>query len=181
MQITNRIIKIYKRLFWSQEKQAREAGVIMGSHNLIASRFWSTEPYLIKIGSFCQLTEGTKIYTHGGAQVARDKYPDFDVFGKVVLGNRVYVGSGAKIMPGVTIGDNVLIAAGSIVTKSIPSNVVVAGNPAKYICTLDEYIERNLEFNIDSKNLSLKEKKKFLLSLPEEKFTKKDSIQVPQS
>ena len=46
-------------------------------------------------------------------------------------------------MPGVTVGDNVLIAAGSIVTKSIPSNVVVAGNPARFICSIEDYIERN--------------------------------------
>ena len=151
----------------------------MGSNNLIASRFWSTEPFLIKIGSYCQLTEGSKIYTHGGALVARYFYPDFDVFGKVVLGNRVYVGSDAKIMPGVTIGDNVLIAAGSIVTKSIPSNVVVAGNPAKYVCSLDDYIKKNLAYNTNSKSLCPKDKKKFLLAMSEDKFIKKGLIQVP--
>lgn len=176
-----KLIRFLKRLFWSLEKQAREAGVTMGSNNYIASRFWSTEPYLIKIGSYCQLTEDSRIYTHGGAQVTRKMYPNFDVFGKVVLGDRVYVGNGAKIMPGVTIGDQVLIAAGSVVTKSIPSNVVVAGNPARYICTLDEYIERNLAYNTNTKSLNPKDKKKFLLAQPDDKFIKKGYIQVPQS
>ena len=179
MLVLNKILRLYKRIFWSLEKQAREAGVIMGSHNLIASRFWSTEPYLIKIGSYCQLTENTHIYTHGGAIVARGKYPDFDVFGKVVLGNRVYVGAGAMIMPGVTIGDNVLISAGSVVTKSIPSNVVVAGNPAKFVCTLDEYIKKNLPYNTNTRELGRKKKKKFLLAQSEDKFIKKGYIQVP--
>ena len=174
-----KISRFLKRLFWSLEKQARKAGVIMGSHNLIASRFWSTEPYLITIGNHCQLTEGTKIYTHGGALVARDKYPNFDVFGKVVLGDRVYVGSRAIIMPGVTIGDNVLIAAGSVVTKSIPSNVVVAGNPANYICSIDEYIEKNLEYNTETKSFNSKTKKEFLLTQSDDKFIKKSYIQVP--
>ena len=173
------IVRFLKRVFWSLEKQAREAGVVMGNKNLIESRFWSTEPYLIKIGSYCQLTENTKIHTHDGALVARKEYPDFDVFGKVVLGDRVYVGSGAMIMPGVTIGDNVLIAAGSIVTKSIPSNIVVAGNPAKFICTIEEYTEKNLPYNTDTKSLNAKEKKKILLALPEDKFIKKRYIQVP--
>lgn len=176
-----KLIRFLKRCFGSLEKQARSEGVIMGSHNLIASRFWSTEPYLIKIGNYCQLTEGTKIYTHGGALVARDRYPNFDAFGKVVLGDRVYVGSRAIIMPGVTIGDNVLIAAGSVVTKSIPSNVVVAGNPARYVCSLDEYVERNMAFNIGTKLLSQKEKKVFLLAQSDEKFVKKGYIQVPNS
>ncbi len=126
-----KIIRFLKHLFWSYEKQARHEGVIMGKHNLIMSKFWDTEAYLIKIGNYCQLTEDSRIYTHGGSLVAREKYPKFDFFGKVELGDRVYVGAGAKIMPGVSIGDNVLIASGSVVTKSIPSNVVVAGNPAK--------------------------------------------------
>lgn len=135
--LLNIIVNKYKQYFWSLEKQARKAGATMGKQNLIASRFWSTEPYLIKIGNHCQLTEGAKIFTHGGALAARDRCPDFDVIGKVELGDRVYVGSRSIIMPGVTIGDNVLITAGSVVTKSIPSIVVVAGNPAKYVCTLD--------------------------------------------
>lgn len=179
MRIFCRIQRLYKRLFWSIERQARHAGVIMGKHNRIESYFWSTEPYLITIGNNCDLTEGTKIFTHGGARVARGNHPNFDVFGKVVLGDRVYVGSRAMIMPGVTIGDNVLIAAGSIVTKSIPSNVVVAGNPAKYICSLDEYIERNLSYNTNTRSLPPKEKKDFLLTQPDTKFIKKEYIKMP--
>lgn len=176
----NKIVRFLERIFWSLEKRARYDGVIMGEKNWIQSYFWSSaEPFLITIGSHCALTENTKIFTHGGARVARGEYPNYDTFGKVVLGDRVYVGSGAQIMPGVTIGNNVLIAAGSVVTKSIPSNVVVAGNPAKYVCSLDEFIEKNLPYNIDSKSLSAKEKKRLLLSLPEEKFIKKGYIRVP--
>ena len=174
-----RIVHFLKRLFWSLEKQARYDGVIMGVQNRIESYFWSSaEPYLITIGNYCDLTEGSKIYTHGGARVARSKFPNFDLFGRVVLGDRVYVGSGAKIMPGVTIGDNVLIAAGSVVTKSIPSNVVVAGNPAKFICSLEEYIEKNLAYNINSKFLNAKDKKKLLLRLPDDKFIKKEYLTI---
>lgn len=179
MQILNKLIRFYQHLFWSYQKQAQHEGVIMGNNNYIGSHFWDSEPYLITIGNDCAITENTKIYTHGGARVARNIYPNFDVFGKVVLGNRVYVGAGAMIMPGVTIGDNVLIASGSIVTKSIPSNVVVAGNPAKYICTLDEYIEKNRPYNTDTKALDSNSKKKFLLNLPDEKFVKKGFIQTP--
>lgn len=180
MRILNKITRLYKRCFWSLEKRARHDGVMMGEQNRIESYFWSSaEPYLITIGSHCDLTEGSKIYTHGGARVARGIYPNFDVFGKVIIGDRVYVGSGAKIMPGVTIGDNVLIAAGSVVTKSIPSNVVVAGNPANYVCSLDEYIKKNLAYNTDTKSLSTKEKKKHLMTQPDEKFVKKGYMQVP--
>lgn len=51
----------------------------------------------------------------------------------VTIGNNVWIGGDATILPGVTIGDNVVIGAGSVVTKSFPSNVVIGGNPAKII------------------------------------------------
>lgn len=88
----------------------------------------------------------------------------------------MYIGNNAKIMPGVTVGDNVLNAAGSIVTKSIPSNVVVAGNPARFICSIEDYIERNKKYNTDSKGLSAEEKKRLLLSLEESKFIMKENL-----
>ena len=166
-------ILIYRRVFWTMDKQAIRAGVEMGSDNFIASRFWSSEPYLIKVGSHCQITAGVKIYTHGGAGAVRRWYPKFDTFGKVTIGDYVYIGNDTKIMPGVTIGDNVLIAAGSIVTKSVPSNVVVAGSPARTICTIEEYIERNKKYNTDTKGLSYNEKRTRLLSMDEELFIRK--------
>ena len=54
----------------------------------------------------------------------------------VVIGNNVFIGSNVTILKGVTIGDNSVIGVGSIVTKSFPSDVVVAGNPAKIIKNL---------------------------------------------
>lgn len=103
----------------------------------------------------------------------RHIYPDFDVFGKVVIGDYVYIGSGALIMPGVTIGNNVLIAAGSVVTKSIPSGSVVAGNPARIISNIEEYYQRNKSFDFHSKYLSSWEKKELLMSAADDGFIKK--------
>ena len=89
----------------------------------------------------------------------RSRIPDFDVFGKVQIEDWAYIGAYSQIMPGVTIGEGAIVAAGSVVTKSVPPRTVVGGNPARYICTVDEYIQKNLEFNlqIHGKNLSLKE------------------------
>ena len=76
-------------------------------------------------------------------------------------------------MPGVTIGEGALVAAGSIVTKSVAPHTVVGGNPAKYICTVDEYINKNLKYNTNTKGLSNEEKKKILQGLEEKMFVKK--------
>ena len=113
------------------------------------------------------------MFTHGGAGAVRKQYPKFDTFGQVTLGDYVYIGNNSLVMPGVTIGDNVLVAAGSVVTKSVPSNVVIGGNPASIICSLEEYINRNERYNTDSKGMNQKEKRDYLLSLPEDKFIKK--------
>lgn len=66
-------------------------------------------------------------------------------------------------MPGVTIGNNVIIGAGAIVTKDIPDNSVAVGIPAKPIETIEEYVEKNKETFVYTKNLSYEEKKKVLL------------------
>lgn len=175
------VISYFRRLVFSLEKQAIHDGVKLGEDNFIASHFWDTEPYLIKVGSHCQITAGVRFYTHGGAGAVRRWYPKFDTFGRVTVGDYVYIGNDAKIMPGVTIGDNVLIAAGSIVTKSIPSNVVVAGNPAKYICSIEDYIERNMKYNTDTKGLSFKCKKTVLCSMPDDRFIRKDFIKTSKT
>ena len=61
-----------------------------------------------------------------------------DLFPKPIhIGKRVWVGSGSIILPGVTIGDNSIIGGGSIVTKDVHPNVIVAGNPAKFIKNID--------------------------------------------
>ena len=57
----------------------------------------------------------------------------------VHIGNRVWIGAGAIILPGVTIGDNSVIGAGSVVTKDIPSDVVAVGNPCRVLREINEY------------------------------------------
>ena len=63
----------------------------------------------------------------------------------------------------VTIGDNVIIGAGSIVNTDVPSNTVAAGSPCKVICTLDEYIQKHQDDFLYMVHLPYEEKKKFLL------------------
>lgn len=170
----NKLIRKLYQHFCPIIQQAEKAGVLLGKDNEIQSKFWErAEPYLITIGNNCQITLGVKIFTHGGGKVVRHISKNFDVFGKVRIGNNVYIGNNSLIMPGVTIGDNVLVAAGSVVTHSVPDNVVVGGNPARILCSLEEYYQRNLTYNTDTKGLSPKEKKNVLIKLPDSMFVKK--------
>lgn len=111
----------------------------------------------------CSLPVELPFIRTGGGNVVRRKIPDFDAFGKVVIKDWAYVGAHAQIMPGVTIGEGAMIAAGSIVTKSVPDGMVVAGNPARIICSVDEFLERNVPYNMHTKGISEKEKKCRLL------------------
>ena len=62
-----------------------------------------------------------------------DPYHRGDIYPRPIhIGKRVWIGSGSIILPGVTIGDNSIVGAGSVVTKDVPANIIFAGNPAKY-------------------------------------------------
>lgn len=172
-----RLFEVIKAFYWNviatPEKQARHLGVKIGKNCLIDTRYFSAEPYLITIGDNVQLTHCVSIHTHGGGQAIRRQHPDFDIFGKVVIEDWAYIGAFSQIMPGVTIGEGALVAAGSVVTKSVEPHTVVGGNPARYICTTEDYYEKNKQFNAGTKGKSLDEKKTILLGLPNEMFVKK--------
>lgn len=121
IRIYNAIVNTYLRKF-NPVRWARRIGVTVGEHTTISPEtHFSSEPYLITIGNHVQV-------------------PEFDCFGKIVIEDWAYLGSHSLIMPGVTIGEMSLVAAGLVVTKSVPSGVVVGGNPARIIGTVNDYI-----------------------------------------
>lgn len=128
---------------------------------------FGTEPYLISIGNNVRLTSGVKMVTHdGGLFVPRNLGlidQRADKMGRIRIGNNVNVGWNAIIMPGVTIGNNCIVGAGAIVNKDVPDNSVVAGVPARVIETIEEYVEKNKDMVVLTKDMSRKEKKAYLL------------------
>lgn len=168
-----KILDFVRRKLWTGVKYARHIGVDVGDHCVISITSWGSEPYLIKIGNDVRITAGVKLFTHGGARVLRKKYPDMDFFGKIVIGNNVYIGNNALIMPGVSIGSNVIVAAGSVVTKSVADGMIVGGNPAQVIGNIVDLEQRMQKYNMKTKGLSAERKRTFLLQQPEENFIKK--------
>lgn len=75
----------------------------------------------------------THIYTATHPLDPQERASGLEYGMKVVIGKNVWVGGSSVIMPGVTIGDNAVIGAGSVVTKDIPANTVAVGNPARVV------------------------------------------------
>lgn len=92
--------------------------------------------WLIEVGDNVVFAPQVYLLAH---DTSTKKLVDYVRIGKIKIGNNCFIGARAFIMPGVEIGDNSIVGAGSLVTKSFPENVVIGGNPAKVICTLDEY------------------------------------------
>lgn len=169
----SRFIDFFRKKTWTGVKYARYLGVEVGNDCIISTTSWGSEPYLISIGDGVRITAGVKFFTHGGATVLRKRHPDMDFFGKIRVGDNVYIGNNVLIMPGVTIGNDVTIAAGAVVTKSVPEAVIVGGNPARIIGNLSDFEARMLRFNLNTRGLSPHQKKEFLLKQSDECFIKK--------
>lgn len=91
----------------------------------------------IHIGDDCLLGPGVHIYTASHPLDPFERSSGAECGAPVKIGNKVWIGGHATINPGVTIGDHAVIASGSVVTKDVPSNVVVGGNPARIIKTIE--------------------------------------------
>lgn len=87
----------------------------------------------IEIGDDVMAGPGVHIYSAYHPLDAKARMQGFELAAPVRIGNRVWIGGGAIICPGVEIGDNTTIGAGSVVTRDIPANVFAAGNPCRVL------------------------------------------------
>lgn len=152
--IYKRLITIIRRL-WKESMSGtdfvaylRKNGIKVGKNVNFRYPAHTTidlnRPCLIEFGDNLDINDNFTVLTHDFASfVFRRYYHDFvNSSGKVKIGNNIVFGRNVTILKGVTIGDNCIIGAGSIVSKSIPSNSVAMGIPAKVILSLDDYYKR---------------------------------------
>lgn len=134
-------VKQYTIEEWSKKQieDLRCKGAIIGdSVDIIDASIDMISPYLIQIGNNVTITN-CRILTHDGST---KKFLGYTKVGKVEIGDNVFIGADAIILPDTKIGSNVIIGSGTVVAKDIPDNSVVAGNPCMVICSFDEYIAR---------------------------------------
>lgn len=176
-----RLIKQLRKFFMSPLNYAKWCGVKVGNDCFISTKNWPTEAYLVEVGDHVRIAGNTSFFTHGGIYTIRKYYndPNLDRFGKIKIGDYTSIGENCIINPGVSIGKCCIVGGGSVVTKSIPDGCMVGGNPAKFIGYTEEFYKRIKGKSLECKGMSPEEKKKYLLSLPDEKFDKKPYIKLP--
>ena len=136
---------IHRRyLLW----RLRKAGLIIPDDcKLIGIPDFGSEPYLITIGRHVGIAAEVMFITHdGGTYVFRhqERYKKVIKYGRINIEDNCIIGARVIILPGVTIGPNSVIAAGSVVSRSVPPGVLAAGNPAKPVMTIHQYAEWSL-------------------------------------
>lgn len=126
------------------------AGMSLGKNVTVCPgvKFDPPHSFLTSIGDNCIIAPDVRFLNHDASFFCLGK---FAKIGKITIHENTFIGAGSLLLPGISIGPNAIIGAHSVVTKNIPSNSVVAGNPARILKSTSEIIEQY--------NLNIKEKK----------------------
>jgi len=139
------IRRLYRR--WKLNRLIGQGLQIADDCRIMGMPDFGSEPWLITIGEHVTIASQVTFITHdGGTWVFRDqpKYRNVIKYGRIVIHDNCFIGFGSTIMPGVSIGPNVVVAARSVVTKDVPPNSVAGGTPARVLMSTEEYAEKSL-------------------------------------
>lgn len=115
-----------------------EPEIVIGDHTFLGHGVCLLAASSIRIGKHCMIASGARAADYDGHPLdaarrrAGEKTPPEGI-GRIVIGDDVWVGTGAIILKGVTVGDRSVIGAGAVVTRDVPPDTVVGGNPARVI------------------------------------------------
>lgn len=121
-----------------------------GSHIEVGKNFFANynctilDVAKVKIGDYCQMAPNVSIYTAGHPVYPDTRNSMYEYGKEITIGDNVWIGGNTVICPGVHIGNNVVIGAGSVVTKDIPDWSIAAGNPCHVLRTITEADKRTL-------------------------------------
>ena len=129
---------------WAEYLRRHGGFAAFGTGNAIVHTTHFADPGLTRIGSNVHMS-GSAFFTGHDASVnvINTAYGlRLDSVGPITLGDNIFVGYGAVVLPNVEIGDNVIVGAGAVVARSVPSDSIVVGSPARVVGTLSDYVER---------------------------------------
>ena len=92
----------------------------------------------VRIGDNAQIAPNVALYTAGHPVHPDSRNTGYEYGIGITIGNNVWLGGNVCVLPGVTIGDNAVIGAGSVVTRDVPANCIAAGNPCRVIRSITE-------------------------------------------
>lgn len=170
MKIRYYIAKVLSKLTKNNElmnNYYRGCGAKIGERALICTDIGGNESCLIEIGDDTTISVNVAFVTHDFS--VKNLAPGMNnIFGKITIGNNCFVGRDSVLMYGITLGDNIIVVAGSVVTHSFKDErIIIGGNPAKIIGTWDSFYEK-----VKDKSLSRYHLKKSLEEHPEKFITR---------
>lgn len=131
----------------------RRGGATIGNNCVICSNLDLCEKELLIIGNNTIISSDVLFVTHDVSFGLIAKKQG-SLFGKITIGNNCFIGERSTILYGVTLADNIIVGSGSVVTKSFDeSGIIIAGNPAKIIGYVNQFINKNQSNSILVKDL----------------------------
>ena len=120
--------------------ELRMQGAVIGDNCHIYGHVDSGHEWLVTIGNNVTLATGCRILTHDGST---KKILGYSKVGRVDIGDDVFIGAQAIVLPNVKIGNRVIIGAGSVVTQDIPDDTIAVGNPARIVGKYVDFVRKN--------------------------------------
>lgn len=142
-----KLLHLVLRLLFGNIRYARFLGVRIGDNCRIYLKEFGSEPFLISIGNNVTITHNVHLITHDGSlDLVTDENGRRFSYKPIVIGNNVFIGYNTIVLPGTHICDNVVIGAGSVITKDILESGVYVGNPARRIKSFDRFQTKYMEY-----------------------------------